>query len=101
MAFLMYPSSTEVQLQLDAQDNAILAVVRGCPWWIKADVEGCLPGSPTASRVTLTTTLAAESTLRRILDMSFGIVFPDTGGVGQHRENGPDRLPAKRRSRSG
>lgn len=83
MAHLSYPSVTEVQLRLDAKENAILAVVRGCPWWIKADVQGRLPGSPIVSSVSLTTTRAVESTLRRILQMSFGLVFPTEGGVGE------------------
>ncbi len=80
MAHLSYPSVTEVQLRLEAQEDAILAVVRGCPWWTKAEVEGRLPGSTTVSGVILTTTRATESTLRRILQMSFGLVFPPEGG---------------------
>lgn len=83
MAHLSYPSVTEVQLRLEAQEEAILAVVRGCPWWTKAEVEGRLPGSTTVSSVRLTTTRGVESTLRRILQMSFGLVFPVEGGVGQ------------------
>ena len=83
MAHLSYPSVTEVQLRLDAQEDAILSVVRKCPWWTKAEVEGRFPGSTTVSSVSLTTTRAVESTLRRILQMSFGIVFPAEGGVGQ------------------
>ncbi len=83
MAHLSYPSTTEVQLRLGAQEDGILAVVRGCPWWTKAEVEGRLPGSATVSSVTLTTTRGVESTLRRILQMSFGLVFPPEGGAGQ------------------
>jgi hypothetical protein len=83
MASLSYPSVAEVQLRLDAKEDAILAVVRGCPWWTRADVEGRLPGSAVVSGVSLTTTRALESTLRRILQMSFGIVFPAEGGVGE------------------
>jgi len=83
MAYLNYPSTTEVQLQLDAKEGAILAVVRGCPWWTKADIERAL-GSTLVTSVTLTTTQAMDSTLRRILRMSFGLVFPKEGGVGHH-----------------
>lgn len=83
MAHLTYPSTTEVQLRLDAQEDAILAVVRGCPWWTKADVEGRFPGSTTVTSVSLTTTRGVESTLRRILQMSFGLVFPTEGGIGE------------------
>ena len=82
MAYLSYPSAAEVQLRLEAQEGPVLAVIRGCPWWTKADVEGRLPGSSTASSVSLTTTRALEATLRRILEMSFGIVFPPEGGAG-------------------
>jgi hypothetical protein len=99
MARLSYPSLTDVQLRLDAQEDAILAVVRGCPWWTKADVEGQFPGSTTVSSVTLTTTRNVESTLRRILQMSFGLVFPQEGGVGQElSREAPRVLGAKRRS---
>ncbi len=97
MAHLSYPSMTEVQLRLDAKEGAILAVVRGCPWWTKADVEGQLPGSTTVSSVSLTATRAVESTLRRILQMSFGLVFPVEGGVGQQPvREAPSALRAKR-----
>ncbi|MDP9314827.1 MAG: hypothetical protein M3R24_28790 [Chloroflexota bacterium] len=81
MAQLSYPSATEVQLRLEAQEDAILAVIRGCPWWTKAEVEGRLPGSTIVSGVILTTTRGVESTLRRILQLSFGMVFPAEGGV--------------------
>ncbi len=83
MAHLSYPSGTEVQLRLGTQEGAILDVVRRCSWWTNAEVEGRLPGSATVSGVTLTTTRAMESTLRRILQLSFGLVFPVEGGVGQ------------------
>lgn len=83
MAHLSYPSATEVQLRLDSQEGAILNVVRGCPWWTRADVEGRLPGSATVTGVTLTTDRGMDSTLRRILQLSFGLVFPSEGGVGE------------------
>lgn len=99
MAHLSYPSGTDVQLRLGAQEDAILAVVRGCPWWTKADIEGQFPGSTTVSSVTLTTTRNVEATLRRILQMSFGLVFPQEGGVGQQlAREAPRVLGAKRRS---
>ncbi len=99
MAHLSYPSITEVQLRLEAQEDAILAVVRRCPWWTKADVEGRLPGSTTVSGVILTTTRATESTLRRILQMSFGLVFPPEGGAGQQPVREAPRVKGgKRRS---
>ena len=85
MAYLAYVSVTEIQLRLDAGEGSILAVVRKCPWWIKADFEGQIPGDPTVRSVTLTTTRSMESTLRRILQMSFGLVFPSDGGLGQRR----------------
>lgn len=97
MAQLSYPSVTEVQLRLEAQEAAILAVVRGCPWWTRADVEGRFPGSTTVSSITLTTTRGVDSTLRRILQMSFGLVFPQEGGTGQRTERGAPQ--AKRAAR--
>lgn len=99
MAQLSYPSTTEVQLRLEAQEDAILAVVRRCPWWTKAEVEGRLPGSPIVSGVILTTTRGVESTLRRILQMSFGMVFPAEGGVAhQVRQEAPAVTGRKARS---
>lgn len=89
MAHLSYPSADEVQLVLNAQEEAILAVVRGCPWWNKATVDGRIPGSTQVLSVTLTTTRAMDSTLRRILQMCSGLIFPKEGGPGQQpvREN--------------
>jgi hypothetical protein len=83
MATLSYPSATDVQLVLNAQEGAILGVVRGCTWWTKADVERGIPGSTLVTSVTLTTTRAMDPTLRRILQMGFGLVFPQDGGAGQ------------------
>lgn len=103
MANLSYPSATEVQLRLEAQENAILAVVRGCPWWTKAEIEGHVPGHAIVSAVTLTTGRGLDSTLRRILQMSFGLVFPQEGGDGlqppQKAQGQPSR--GSRLSRSG
>jgi hypothetical protein len=99
MAQLSYPSVTEVELRLGAHEEAILAVVRGCPWWTKAEVEGRVPGSATVSAVVLTTSRTVESTLRRILQMSFGMVFPAEGGIAdQLRQEVPNTTG--RRSRA-
>lgn len=85
MALLSYPSPEQLQLQLEAHEGAILDVVRGCPWWTKADIEGRMPGNATVTRVTLTATRSMDSTLRRILNLSFGLTFPADGGVGEKR----------------
>lgn len=85
MATLSYPSLEELQLRLEAQEGAILEVVRGCPWWTRADVEGRIPGNSTVTSVTLTALRANDSTLRRILTLSFGLNFPADGGVGETR----------------
>lgn len=99
MARLSYPSLTEVQLHLDAQEGEILAVLRGCPWWTRVEVEGQLPGSTTVSSVTLTATRGMDTTLRRIVRMSSGIVFPQEGGVGQRQAREPLSTAATKRSR--
>lgn len=99
MAHLSYPSPTEVQLRLDAQDYVIFAVLRGCPWWTRAEVEGRLPGSTTVSSVTLTALRCMDGTLRRILRLSAGLVFPTDGGVGQPARDAVS-APVNRRSRS-
>lgn len=85
MATLSYPSPAELQLRLEAHEGAILDVVRGCPWWSRAEIEGRTPGNSTVTRVTLTAMRANDSTLRRILQLSFGLVFPADGGVGETR----------------
>lgn len=92
MATLSYPSPAELQLRLEAHEGAILNVVRGCPWWTEAEIEGRTPGNPTVTRVTLTAARANDSTLRRILQLSFGLVFPEDGGVGAQREHHRNRL---------
>jgi hypothetical protein len=83
MAYLSYPSPMGLQLRLDAQEGAILAVIRGCSWWTGAEFEGHVPGSSMVSSVTLSAERCMDSTLRRILQMSFGLVFPKEGGLGQ------------------
>ncbi len=85
MATLSYPSAEELQLRLEAEEGAILNVVRGCSWWTRADIEGRTPGSSTVTGVTLTATRSMDSTLRRILNLSFGLIFPQDGGVGERR----------------
>jgi hypothetical protein len=82
MAYLSYPSSMELQLRLDAQEGSILTVIRRCSWWTKAEFEGHVPGSSTVTSVTLSAERCMDSTLRRILQMSFGLVFPKEGGAG-------------------
>lgn len=82
MAQLSYPSATEVQLRLEGQEQAILTVVRKCPWWLSAEVEGRLPGSTTVSAVTLTARRDMDTTLRQILAKCAGLVFPAEGGAG-------------------
>lgn len=100
MARLSYPSATEVQLRLDAQEDMILAVLRGCPWWTKIEVEGLLPGSTTVSSVILTATRGMDVTIRRIVRMSSGLVFPQEGGVGQQPARPPVSTTVTKRSRS-
>lgn len=85
MATISYPSPEVLHLLLEAQEGAILDVVRGCPWWTKAEFEGRVPGNSTVTRITLVATREMDSTLRRILDLSFGLVFPADGGVGAKR----------------
>lgn len=99
MATLSYPSLEELQLRLEAQDGAILDVVRGCPWWTKAELEGRVPGSNTVSSVTLTAMRAMDSTLRRILHLSFGLMFPADGGVGEQRAQLLERAAQAKRVR--
>ena len=51
----------------------------------QAEFEGRTPGSSTVTGVTLTATRSMDSTLRRILNLSFGLIFPQDGGVGEQR----------------
>jgi hypothetical protein len=82
MAQLSYPSSTEVQLRLGAQENAILTVVRGWSWWTRADVEGRVPGEPQVTAVILTAARSEDRLIRDILHRSFQLIFPAEGGDG-------------------
>lgn len=82
MAHLSYPSPAEVQLRLGPRENAILAVVRHWAWWLRAEVEGKLPGYTEVATVTLTAERAQDATIREILDRSSQLVFPPDGGEG-------------------
>ena len=82
MAHLIYPSETDVQLRLDANEDAILTVVRHCGWWTQAEVQGRLPGSSLVAGVILTAERGHDSTIREILLRSFQINFPADGGEG-------------------
>ena len=93
MAHLSYPSATEVQLRLGAQEDAILRVVRHWGWWTYADVEGRLPGDPQVAAVILTAHRGADRTIREIMRRSFQIVFPPEGGAGEHKNPGAKPLP--------
>jgi hypothetical protein len=80
MAHLSYPSATEVQLRLGAQEDAILTVVRHWAWWTRAEVEGRLSGDTQVSAVMLTADRDGDATIRQILHRSFRLVFPAEGG---------------------
>ena len=86
MAHLSYPSPDEVQLRLDANEDAILTVLRHVSWWTRAAVEGQLPGSSLVAGVTLTAARGMDSTIRDILLRSFRISFPPDGGDGVQAE---------------
>jgi hypothetical protein len=96
MAQLNYPSATEVQLRLGPQENAILTVVRRWGWWLRADVEGQLPGAEHVSAVILTAARSEDRTIREILHRSFQLVFPPEGGEGVQSAASP--APRTRRS---
>ena len=82
MAYLSYLSSSEVQLRLGPQEDAILTVVRRWGWWKRAEVEGQMPGEPQVTAVILVAERAMDQTIRKILHRSFHIVFPADGGEG-------------------
>jgi hypothetical protein len=82
MAYLSYPSASEVQLRLGAQEQAILTVVRRWGWWTRAEVEGQVPGEAQVTAVILTAQRGSDQTIRRILRLSFQLVFPTEGGAG-------------------
>jgi hypothetical protein len=97
MAHLSYPSATEVQLRLGAQEDAILAVVRHWRWWTHAEVEGHVPGDPQVAAVILTAERGADQTIRDILRRSFQMVFPAEGGAGTLVATKQDARPRHRR----
>jgi hypothetical protein len=97
MAHLSYPSATEVQLRLGAQEDAILTVVRHGRWWTHAEVEGHVPGDPQVTAVILTAERGADPTIRDILRRSFQLVFPTEGGDGILVGTTPDARSRRRR----
>jgi hypothetical protein len=82
MAHLTYSSTTEVQLRLGPQEDAILTLVRRWGWWKRAEVEGRVPGETQVTGVVLVAERAMDQTIRKILHRSFHIVFPPDGGEG-------------------
>lgn len=95
MAQLIYPSPTEVQLRLSAQENAILTVIRGWSSWIRADIEGSLPGNAQVTAVTLTAARSEDRMIRDILHRSFQLIFPAEGGEGVATALAPTRQPRR------
>lgn len=88
MAYLSYPSATEVQLHLGQHEDNILSVVRRWRWWTRADVERKLPDAAQVTAVILTAERMMDGTLRDILYGSFNLVFPVDGGEGVLRTAG-------------
>jgi hypothetical protein len=101
MAELSYPSPTEVQLRLSAQENDILTVVRRWGWWTRADIEGQVPGNSQVTAVILTAARPEDRTIREILHRSFQIVFPAEGGEGVRVAGEPARGARQRFRRGG
>ncbi|WP_026371040.1 hypothetical protein [Kallotenue papyrolyticum] len=97
MAYLSYPSATDLHLRLEGHEQAILTVVRKCPWWHSAEVEGRRPGSTTVSAVTLIARRDMDPTLRQILATCAGLVFPADGGAGRPRARPRRAGPASKR----
>ncbi len=97
MAHLSYPSPTEVQLRLGANEDAILTVVRRWQSWTRADVEGRVPGDAQVAGVTLTAERGTDATIREILYRSFQLEFPLEGGDGVLLSPGSGASPTRRR----
>jgi hypothetical protein len=97
MAYLSYPSATEVQLRLGAQEQAILTVVRRWGWWTRAEVEGRVSGEGQVTAVILTADRGSDQTIRTILRRSFQLVFPAEGGAGIVAAPTPEAGPPRTR----
>jgi len=96
MTTLSISEEGELYLTLrGAAENRILATVRHWPYWQRVDIERDPVDAERCLSVTLVADRIYESTVREILNRSFGMTFPATGGS---REIGPEP-PARPRRR--
>jgi hypothetical protein len=71
----------ELRLTLrGAAENRILAAMRRWPYWLRVDIERDPANAERCLAVTLIADRAYESTVREILNRSFGMTFPEAGG---------------------
>jgi hypothetical protein len=63
-----------------SDENRILTTLRRWPHWVRADIERDPAAPERCLAVTLITDPMYESTVREILQRSFGLTFPAEGG---------------------
>jgi hypothetical protein len=81
MTTLSISESGEISLTLrGAAENRILATMRRWPHWRRVALERDPVNAQQYLAVTLIADQAHESTVRDILQRSFGLTFPETGG---------------------
>jgi hypothetical protein len=81
MPTLLLTESEELTLMLHgAEEDVILTTLRRWPYWLRAAVEHDPENPRRCLSVTLVAERKHEDTVRLILERSFGLRFPETGG---------------------
>jgi hypothetical protein len=94
MTTLSIAETGELHLTLrGAAENRILATVRRWPYWQRVTIVRDPANAERCLAVTLIADRAYESTVREILERSFGMTFPEAGGS---RDIGPEPPPSPR-----
>ena len=98
MTTLSISESGELCLTLrGASENRILATLRRWPYWRRVALERDPINTQEYLAVTLIADQAHESTVREILQRSFGLTFPASGGSCQLPLDPPPPLRRRRR----
>jgi hypothetical protein len=83
VATLSISGTEELCLTLrGAAENQILETIRRLPYWRRVSIERDPVDAAQTVAVTLVTDIIHESTVRSILQRSFGLTFPKDGGDG-------------------
>ncbi|NJO83929.1 MAG: hypothetical protein HC828_14835 [Blastochloris sp.] len=97
MTTLLTSATGEVSLTLrGSTENRVLTTLRRWPHWNRHEIEIDPTNAERYLSITLITDQAHESTLREILQRSFGMIFPVGGGSSDLAPEPPVREQRRR-----